>query len=421
MVWADFLGGGINLAADGIIGNELAFDVVGVATLSHNANLVGISGSGRVTTGTTIGNGGFIGTNGGLTTQRSLNPVFEARVIVNTAASRAIAGFSTRATGVALTVDTNNFTDEVFFRKNAAGTNWEAVTRAASGAETITTLATACTGSTACTVNTMRILRIELEDIATPVARFYIDGTLVATHTTGIPLAATKLGHDVGITTTAAAAATTDVDYYRAWSDDPAGSVPLTTSLDTTVSDYAAEINAESKLPAFISASKQSLLDYQFVLTNMGTTSADALANATALNDTDSLTVQKYGEYFVQLVKTALEKMSDILINMTLWVKELKTDKIKTQELCIDDVCVTKEQLQQMIRASQQNQQPTPSSYEVVSVPVANTQNNTETNTELGNTSSSQTQGNTSPSSNTEQETTPTTEASAGPITTAAE
>lgn len=111
-----------------------------------------------------------------------------------------------------MAADTLNSTSEIFFRKNAAGTNWEAVTR--SGAtETITTT----TGS----VSTMRTLRIDVNDTLSKVF-FYIDGSLVATHTTNIPAPGTRLGYWAGITPSTAAAATMDLDYIKIWSDDPA-------------------------------------------------------------------------------------------------------------------------------------------------------------------------------------------------------
>ncbi len=67
---------------------------------------------------------------------------------------------------------------------------------------------------------TMAILRIEVDNGAGAV-RFYINGALVATHTTNIPAAATRLGYHVGATLSAATATNVYVDYLRVWSDDP--------------------------------------------------------------------------------------------------------------------------------------------------------------------------------------------------------
>lgn len=66
----------------------------------------------------------------------------------------------------------------------------------------------------------MRVLRIEVNDLAGKVL-FYIDGNLVATHTTNIPAAGTRLGFWNGVTSSVAAITTMDVDYIKFWSDDP--------------------------------------------------------------------------------------------------------------------------------------------------------------------------------------------------------
>lgn len=154
-------------------------------------------------------------------TQRSLNPVFESRVVVNTATARAAIGFTDLALGGRILADTNNSNNEIFFRKTALGTTWQTVTRSAAGIETVNT--------TTATTLAMRALRIEINDLAGKVF-FYIDGNLVATHTgTSIPLAATRLGYWVGVTTSVAAIATMDVDYIKFWSDDP-DSIVTTTS-----------------------------------------------------------------------------------------------------------------------------------------------------------------------------------------------
>lgn len=165
-------------------------------------------------------------------TERSLNPVFEARVIVNTATTRSVVGFTNLALGATIAADVNNSTNEIFFRKNAAGTAWESVTRGG-GLETITPIPAA-------TVNVLRVLRIEVNNLAGKVL-FYIDGNLVATHITNLPLSGTRLGYWVGITSTVAAITTMDVDYIKFWSDDPDTispvqnntPVPVVTNYDT--------------------------------------------------------------------------------------------------------------------------------------------------------------------------------------------
>ena len=86
--------------------------------------------------------------------------------------------------GGTIAADANNSNNEIFFRKTAAGTFWQTVTRSAAGIETVNV--------TTVTTASMRALRIEVNDLAGKVF-FYIDGNLVATHTTTIPLANTRL------------------------------------------------------------------------------------------------------------------------------------------------------------------------------------------------------------------------------------
>ena len=362
---ANFVGSWVSVSADTALNSGLVFDMISATASFAPASVVGTSGVGRITTTTTANAGGAVGTNGAFPTQRSLNPVFETKVIVNTTANtRAIAGFSTRATGGNLTVDTNNTTEEAFFRKNLAGTNWEAVTRTGSGTENITTLATACAGGTACTVNTMRTLRVELQDTPVGIARFYIDGTLVASATTTAPASATRLGYDVVLTNTTTTAATLDIGYIRMWSDDPASDMNSSSTVNslipvnagsTDISNQTEILTSESKLPSYISVSKQVMTDLQFTMNNMSTTTSEALASSTNLVDGNDLTIQQYGENFVQLIKSAIEKLSDIFVNVKLWVKSLKADKVETKELCLEDVCVTKEQLKVLLQNSGQN------------------------------------------------------------------
>ncbi len=244
----DFLGGATNLTADGTAFNAYYDEVAGSggtapSGVMNQQSLASGSGAGRLTFSGTLGTGpwaSLYGTNVNVT-ERSLNPVFEARIQASSNTDqRAIAGFTDIALNTAIAADTNNSANEVFFRKTAAGTNWEAVTRNASGAENVTGLGTACAGGTACTTAAMRTMRIELENVgANGTARFYIDGTLVATHTTAaVPANTTRLGWKIGTTptTTTYTGRVVDIDYVRVWSDDPPTDV-LGQALSTTIID----------------------------------------------------------------------------------------------------------------------------------------------------------------------------------------
>ena len=385
---ANFMGYWNTQTTSGSLTSGLGFNVMANTASFAATSVAGTSGMGRIAVSTTANAGGAVGTNGIFMTQRSLNPVFETKIIVNTTSNtRVIAGFSTRATGGNITADTNNTSDEAFFRKNLAGTNWEAVTRAGSGTENITTLATACTGSTACTVNTLRTLRVELQDTPVGQARFYIDGTLVATATTTAPASATRLGYDVAITNATTTAASLDMEYIRVWSDDPptnqnknslSSSDPSNTQPEIeTAFDPNKTYDSNMSLPAFIGVSKQTLTDFQFVLNHMSTTSEDDIASATYLQDDPTLTIQKYGDYFVSMIKTALEKLSNIFINVQLWVDSLRANKIETKELCVKksdgtEFCANGDQLENAVRSTFYNQSSNSSN-----IDNSNLQNNT--------------------------------------------
>jgi hypothetical protein len=356
----DFMNGRTALSADGDLGGNLWFDEVSASTATFTS-VAGYSGILRVAIATAAANvSDWVGSGGVQVTQRSLNPVFEARIQGDANVDhRMIAGFHRVAVNTAISADTNNSTDEIFFRKTAAGTNWTAVTRNGSGTENVTDLTSQCGG--ACTTNTMRILRIEVQDVGTNgTVYFFIDGTLVATHNTAaVPAAATRLAWGVGQAVSSTVARSYDADFIKVWSDDPADSIEnKSINLPAFKEEEPVVFTAASKLPSFVGSTKQFIADYQFIFANMATGSIDRLSTfADAIEDND-MTIQKYGEQFVNLIKSSLEKLSDIFININLWVKSIKADKVETKELCIEDVCVTKEQLRTLLQNSNQSYTP---------------------------------------------------------------
>ncbi|MDO8335829.1 MAG: carbohydrate binding domain-containing protein [Candidatus Saccharibacteria bacterium] len=183
------------------------------------AAVTGVSGVCRFNFATPAANATtFFGSGGGLITERSLNPVFEARVLSDTNTDhRNIVGFSDHnGISTAISADTNQAANEAFFRKQAAGTSWEAVSRSASGTEQITT-ALGGTGA-------WHRLRIEIDN-GNAAVRFYVDGTLSATHTTAVPGSAIPLGYSIMNNVTSTTSRNLDVDYMRVWSDDPPASI----------------------------------------------------------------------------------------------------------------------------------------------------------------------------------------------------
>ncbi len=223
MFFQDFLGNIATLAADGNWGNSSFDEIVGTGGTSPSGsiqivNTTGVSGAARLTFTGTLGTGPWgsnWGTAGILFTERSLNPVMEARVIASSNTDqRAVVGFTDVAANTTVSADTNLSANEAFFRKTAAGTQWEAVSRAGSGTEQVTT----SVGST----SSYQLLRVELDEVNDAV-KFYVNNSIVATHSTAVPATSTRLGWNVmnTPTTTTYSGRVVDIDYVRVWSDDP--------------------------------------------------------------------------------------------------------------------------------------------------------------------------------------------------------
>jgi hypothetical protein len=98
--------------------------------------------------------------------------------------------------------------DGAYFRSTDGG-NWFAVTRE-NGNETFTDTGVAPT------LGTFRNFRIQVEADRSAV-RFYIDGTLVATHTTNIPIATRGLSHVFTVNRVAAVATAVGMDLDFLW------------------------------------------------------------------------------------------------------------------------------------------------------------------------------------------------------------
>lgn len=233
---------------------------------------------------------------------------------------RMVAGFADRVLNAGITADANNYNNEAFFRKIAGGTTWTAVTRSAAGAETVTPLTNL--------VTTMSILRIEIDNSGAGAVRFYIDGTLVATHTgASIPAAATRLGYHVGIHNTAAAAKILYVDYLRVWSDDP----PMS---GTTIESFLASspILASGSI-ANTYSSKGFLQEVDALL---DTTSSRTLSGDIIFTEKGEYSTEEYAEHVLNFTKKSLEKMSGTKIVSDLAFRTLSADKI-----CIAGTCYT--------------------------------------------------------------------------------
>lgn len=196
-------------------------------------------------------------------------------------------------------------------------------------------------------VNQWSIFRIEVED-SNRVARFYINGTLVATHTgTTIPASAIRFGHQIGLLITNTTANTMDIDYIRMWSDDPAdnGKKKAVTTQNVIIDNSTPpEYTGSSILPSFIYTSKQYLGDLSFILNKMGNTDSGAIQSATTLRD-DDMTIDEYGNYILNSMKQSLEKLSGVKINTNLSVEGVTTKTLTTDSLCVGEQCFTSDQI----------------------------------------------------------------------------
>jgi len=322
MAWYDFLGGNVaNLTVDTNLWNGIAFDPVSGATFSL-PSVPGYSGIGRIALSAANTSVWFIWSAGSTPTERSLNPVFETRLAIsNNGTVRVIAGFADRVLNANIGADTNNHTNQAFFRKTAGGTVWTAVTRNAWGAETITNLTSNPT--------VMSILRIELDDNAWA-ARFYIDWDLVATHNNAsVPASGTRLGYHIGARNTAAAARNLDIDYIRVWSDDPPAS--------STQSDLLFSHSAFSAIDEKFSnthASKWFLQEIDSLMDSLW--GSFSLSGSLSFEEKGEYSSAEYLMYVLNFTKKSLEKMSGSKILSDLWIQTLRTDS-----LCIGDACYT--------------------------------------------------------------------------------
>ncbi len=226
------MGNFATLAADGNYAEASYDEIVGTGGTSPSGsvqmvNTTSVSGVARLTFTGTLGTGPWgsnWGTAGQLKTERNLNPVIEARVLASSNTDqRAVVGFTNVATNTTVSADTNLSADEAFFRKTAAGTQWQAVSRAASGTEEVTSNV----GST----SSWQLLRVELSGVNNNV-KFYVNDSLVATHSTAVPTA--RLGWALmnTPTTTTYTGRVLDIDNVRVWSDDPPKSQGGSSGLD---------------------------------------------------------------------------------------------------------------------------------------------------------------------------------------------
>lgn len=145
---------------------------------------------------------------GGISTlEPSLNPIFECSVKgdSNNNEQRIVIGFLDIVANAANSADTDTAANEIMFRRSSAGTYWESVTRSGSGTEVVNISSTTTTGW-----HTLKIVVNSSTSVD-----FYIDGTLHATHTTGLPTSSTPLGWYFGNGITSTNNRSLYIDYVK--------------------------------------------------------------------------------------------------------------------------------------------------------------------------------------------------------------
>lgn len=175
--------------------------------------------------------------------QRNNNPIIETRLKIDTATNaRIFAGFT--GTRVATTAETNPNTHHAYIVKRAADTTWQCITDDGGAIETITDTRVRIEA------NTFYRLRVELRNGTVPQTICTVDdGTTVTRTVVTATQPGTTKAMDVYIKLNQSDAVikNMDVDYVRAWQDDPP---PLALNSEGSLTPTDAEpILEEEEIP----------------------------------------------------------------------------------------------------------------------------------------------------------------------------
>jgi len=249
---------GMNTLSDDFTGRVLDTTNTWTSTVTGGATACailsgGVNGLFRMTTGnaasrgcelttqviTTLTNGYF---------QRGNNPIFETKLKIDTLANARIsAGFTN--TRVAVAAETNASTHHAYIVKRAADTTWQCVTDDGGAVETTTD-----TGVTI-VANTFYRLRVALRNGTTPETICTVDDGTTVTRTVVTatqPGATSPMDVYVRDNQSDAVVKNMDVDYVRAWQDDPpALTINDTGALESTIaSDKTDSLSQEEVSPS---------------------------------------------------------------------------------------------------------------------------------------------------------------------------
>jgi hypothetical protein len=250
----------------------------------------------------------------------------KVRTNINNATNDIVWGLMGQAT--APTVNDTLPTNGIFFWPNN-GTSWVGVVR--SGGANVGTVT--CSGTISTTQ--FAVGRIQVES-ATAV-RFLMDYdasdgitfTDCGTVSGANPTAALGIGL-YNVHTEVTGGRTIDVDYMRAWQDDP---VPV--GLSSTSSVDTVPIIAEDALTQYADNGE--------------------LVNGTELIDRVSHESEKdVVSSFTERIKKNVDIISEFVATRVIAIRgyfdTIFAKKIHTQELCLDDVCITKTELQSLLQ-----------------------------------------------------------------------
>lgn len=57
------------------------------------------------------------------------------------------------------------------------------------------------------------------------------------------------------------------------------------------------------------------------------------------------------GNYLVRLIKQLIERLSEVWLEMRLYVRSLRTEEITTEKLCIGETCITEDELKTLLQS----------------------------------------------------------------------
>jgi hypothetical protein len=64
----------------------------------------------------------------------------------------------------------------------------------------------------------------------------------------------------------------------------------------------------------------------------------------------NTMNIHDTGIYFIRLIKQAIERLSEIWLNMKLYVRSLRAEEVQTDKLCVGQTCITEKELIELMQ-----------------------------------------------------------------------